>query len=346
MCLCGSLHGAWIAIYVWSSPAGGKDMDRSAFVDAAMNASPLDAVREQAALLKAEMWTASAEKRLSLAAPFAHAAFLAPERIAAVYDAACEGWFGAPIRGAEIKVETVPPIAPDPALWPAYWAVVDDALAGKLDAASITARTADLGAFLNEGYRARAAAAAFAYPHVAAESSGALPSRISLSELAACPAGSLGAQFHDLIVDNKFDLEVLDRDALGLSALPKPLDWLNTRILQAHDLWHIVAGYETTALHEIALSGFQMAQFGHNYSAHFLAVTAAITAHAPAEGWGLVMDVILSAWKHGRETPSLIPVPWEEVWSGTVEEIRTRYAITPFQSPYPANLFEQMQQAA
>jgi ubiquinone biosynthesis protein Coq4 len=155
--------------------------------------------------------------------------------------------------------------------------------------------------------------------------------------------GSLGRQFHDLLVANNFDLEVLDRTALGLAELPKPLDWLNTRILQAHDLWHIIAGYDTTALHEIAISAFQLAQFGHPYSAQFLSVTVGVSAITPVQGFGVLMDVICSAWRHGRETPPLMAIPWEGVWTDGPETIRDRFAVRPYVSPYPANLIEMMQ---
>ena len=31
------------------------------------------------------------------------------------------------------------------------------------------------------------------------------------------------------------------------------------------------------------------------------------------------MDVVFDAWRHGRQTPPLIAIPWAEVWSGPVE---------------------------
>jgi ubiquinone biosynthesis protein Coq4 len=313
--------------------------ERQSFVAAAASGRSLAAIEAAAAALKAQAFSADRGARLSLAADFAHAAFAAPEKIAPIYDAAAAGWIGRPLNAAPIA--TTAPIGPIPAaLWDDFWPLAEDAANGRVDAISITARTAALGGLMPADFVARVAAGAHQFPAVSAAANGPLPSRICLDDLARQPAGSLGAAFHALIVDNKFDLEVLDRDALGLSALPKPLDYLNTRILQAHDLWHIVAGYDTTALHEIALSGFQMAQFGHNYSAMFLAVTATSLALAPPEGFGVVMDVILTAYAHGRETPPLIAIPWEQEWSLSAEAIRARYGVTPYQSPYPANLIE------
>jgi ubiquinone biosynthesis protein Coq4 len=173
--------------------------------------------------------------------------------------------------------------------------------------------------------------------------SGDVPDLIKLSTLAACPKGSLGAEFHNLIVDNKFDLEVLDRSEIGIGKLPTPLDYLNTRMLQAHDLWHITAGYQTTALHEIAISAFQMAQFGHNYSAQFLSITAVIGALGPGKSYRFLMDTITSAWVHGRESPALISIAWEDVWDQPVDQIRRTYGIKAYESPYPADIIERKQ---
>ena len=103
---------------------------------------------------------------------------------------------------------------------------------------------------------------ALRYPGVAEAAAGGIPPRFTLEELAACPRDSLGGSMHAFVVDNGFDLEVLDRDSLGLQELPPPLDYLNVRILQCHDIWHLVAGHATSGLHEVSVSGFQMAQFG------------------------------------------------------------------------------------
>jgi ubiquinone biosynthesis protein Coq4 len=317
---------------------------RAAFEAQAAAGTTTADMSARAAALKMTGAAASAEDRLALAAAFAHAAFAAPHRIAAIYDAAAAGWIGRTLAAPPIAGQGVAGAIPS-ALWTDFWPLAEDAANGRVDAVSITARTAALGSRMSADFVDRVAAGAHDFPGVTDAAHGPWPARINLEDLARQPAGSLGAAFHALIVDNKFDLEVLDRDALGLSALPKPLDYLNTRILQAHDLWHIVAGYDTTALHEIALSGFQMAQFGHNYSAMFLAVTSTSLALAPAEGFGVVMDVILTAYAHGRETPAMIAIPWEEVWGLSADAIRARYGVTPYQSPYPANLFEMMRAA-
>jgi ubiquinone biosynthesis protein Coq4 len=164
--------------------------------------------------------------------------------------------------------------------------------------------------------------------------------------LARCPKDSLGGEFHALIVDNGFDLEVLDRDALALDKLPAPLAYLNARILQCHDLWHIVAGYRTTALHEVAISAFQLAQFGHHYSSMFLGMVLTRVAFERPEGGPLMLQTILTAWVHGRRTPPLLGVDWPAMWDQPLEKVRARLGVTPYVSPFPADLFEQIEVAA
>ncbi|WP_439621322.1 Coq4 family protein [Hyphomonas sp.] len=93
-------------------------------------------------------------------------------------------------------------------------------------------------------------------------------------------------------------------------------------LLQAHDLWHITAGYETIALREIANSAFQMAQFGHNYSASFLSITAVLGAAAPGQAYRVLMDTITSAWTIGRQSPTLMLISWENVWHQPVQTSR------------------------
>lgn len=281
--------------------------------------------------------------RLAIAATLAHVAFLEQDRIAETYDALAAGWTGKPVDAAPIP-PFARPAEPSPAgMWDAYWEVVEDGKAGKLDALSITARTAELGKFMTQQTLDRIAEYASRFEGVDEAAAGPMPELITLETLAACPKGSLGRQFHDLIVDNKFDLEVLDRDAIGLSDLPQPLAYLNTRMLQAHDLWHITGGYETTALHEIAISAFQMAQFGHNYSAQFLSITAVLGADAPGPAYAVLMDTITSAWVHGRQSPALILIPWEDVWHQPVDTIRDRYGLTEYDSPHPPALIERGQ---
>ncbi len=287
---------------------------------------------------------------IALAAAFAHCAFAAPERIALCWDAAARGWFDTPDEGAPIALVPAPAASPPATLWADFWALVDaatDPVGGGIGALGVTERTAALGAHLSSDFAPRAAAACLGYPGIADAAAHGLPGRFTLAALAACPPGSLGHDFHRQIIDNGFDLEVLDRDALGLAALPSPLGYVNARILQLHDLLHLTGDYHLTSLHEIAISGFQMGQFGHGYSAMFLAFVVTTAAASPAPGGlELMLDVILRGWRHGRRSPPLLGAHWEAVWDLPVAAVRERLGVARYDAPYPPDLLESLARAA
>jgi ubiquinone biosynthesis protein Coq4 len=281
----------------------------------------------------------------ALAALWLHAAAAAPERVVGIYDAAAEGWLGAPVAGPAVRMPQAEPAPIPPVFWDGLWGLLEEA-EQNLGAVNVTTRTAALAGLISPNIQARVAATAMAYPGVPAAVAQGMPRRFTVAELAARPAGSLAREFHDLIVDNGFDLEVLDRDALGLEKLPPTLAYLNARILQCHDLWHLVGGYSQTALHEVAISGFQLGQLGHHYSSVFLGMVLARVAFERPEGGPLMLDTILSGWAHGRRTPPLVGVDWPAVWDRPLAEVRAKLGVAAYDSPYPADLFEQLSRAA
>ncbi|MFT7141609.1 MAG: ubiquinone biosynthesis protein Coq4, partial [Sulfitobacter sp.] len=300
----------------------------------------LNEVEALAAEAKAGGFMVGAELRVRVAALLAHVGFLAPDRVGEVFDTFAGRWLEDTIDAAPIASLDLPPEPIPDGFLDAYWSIVEDGVAGSLNAASITERTAGLGKLQNESFQDRLALSSLQYPGVREVAERSTPPGFRLAVLRACPADSIGRQYHDIIVDNGFDLEVLDGASLGLSKLPSPLDFLNARNLQTHDLWHLAAGYETTILHEFAIAAFQLAQFGHNYSSSLMAVMTGVAALSPAVGFPILMDSVLAAWAHGRQTPPMIGIDWESRWNLSVDEIRQSCEIKPYQSPHPANLIE------
>ena len=317
--------------------------DRAGFEALAQAGAEDDAARALGRRLKAQPQAADLQ---ALSALWIHGAAAAPERIPGLYDAVAEGYLGEPVGVRPVPTDAAArPERIAEAFWPALWALLDEPRSG-VEAVSLTTRTAALAGLVSPGLPPRIGRAALCYPDTPKAVAQGYPRRFTLEALARCPPGSLGATFHALIVDNGFDLEVLDREAIGVDKLPPPLDYLNARILQCHDLWHIVAGYETTALHEVAISAFQLAQFGHHYSAMFLGMVLTRVAFERPEGGALMLPVILTAWTHGRRTPPLLPVDWEAIWDRPLADVRAQLGIAPYASPFPADLFEQLSAAA
>ncbi len=301
--------------------------------------------RPQSAALRADSAAARAGDRAAaerLCAALLHAAVVAPETARGIYATFRAGWLGAaettPIAEAE-------PAPLSPAFWQTFWALFEGDTPA--DALAITGRVVALAAQADPSLLSRAEDAARAHPKAADAAHRAMPPRLTLGELARLPVGSLGHDFWRLIVDNKFDLEVLDREALSLAMLPPALRYLNIRILQMHDIWHLAGGFHTTALHEVAISAFQHAQFGHGYSAVFLAVAAYGAAlGGGAEGAAVVLQTIAEASRYGEECPSFMAIPWESEWHRPLAAIRAQYSFAPFAGSYPADLVERLRPAA
>lgn len=281
------------------------------------------------------------EAQLAVCGALVWAAFAAPAAIAAIYGYQSSVYLGTeladlPIVGDEAKL-------PD-TFWQAFETLLIGPEAG-YDASSITAAVASLGSAVAPDFRELVEAAANEHSGAGQAAEKAIPPLLELSDLAHAPVGSLGNSLYRMLVDNGYDAEVLDRESIGLANLPPALRYLNTRILQMHDVWHLVAGYQTTSLHEIAISSFQLAQFGHNYSAMFLATVSVMSQNNSADAFNLMMQIIAESWRHGCQSPPLMAIPFEAEWHSSIEDIRDRYEIPVFQGSFPPDLFEQLRAA-
>ena len=277
--------------------------------------------------------------RLDIAASLAWAAYACPDATYEVYDVLASAWLG---RGPTSDIPSDKASAPlEESFWEAYWAVIDGAEEG-YDATTITVAVASLGGAVHEDFAVLAETLACRHPGADQAQQKQVPGLTDIEGLAQCPTGSLGRELYDLLTANGYDPEVLDRNEIMLNALPPALRYLNTRILQMHDVWHLVAGYETTGSQEIAISSFQLAQFPHNYSSMFLAAVSMISHIQAPQGFNILMQIICEAWQHGRQTPVMMAIEWEEEWNTPMEEVREKYGISTLRTVFPADLMETM----
>ncbi|HET6972006.1 MAG TPA: Coq4 family protein [Phenylobacterium sp.] len=267
-----------------------------------------------------------------------NAAISGPERLAQVYDDAATGWRGEPVVAPMVRPARSAPEAVDPAFWDAFWQLAETPVEGQ-DPATFTGRVAWMAGLLSPGLPARVAACALAFPGVRDAAARGDTTPFRLERLAAAPPGSLGQAFHAAIEAQGGALELLDREALGLASLPPPLDYANTRVLQCHELWRIAAGYQPTELHRLALTAFQMGQFGHHYSSLVLSVALSVVALERSDDAPMILDTIFAGWAHGRQSPPLLGVDWEPLWDRPLEAVRAQLGLHPFASRWPADAF-------
>jgi ubiquinone biosynthesis protein Coq4 len=156
--------------------------------------------------------------------------------------------------------------------------------------------------------------------------------RLTTADLERHATDSLAKDLLTMLNANGYDIEVIDADTVVLPGDYPAQNRTNRRILQLHDIWHLIGGYGFTPAGEVAISGFQMAQFGQNYSTRFLATVATTAAiHSPMLT-DMLLTVMFDGWRHGRATRELIAVPWHQRIADPISRIRTDLGIRPLDS--------------
>jgi len=86
---------------------------------------------------------------------------------------------------------------------------------------------------------------------------------LSNNFLDTAPDNSVGAEYKRFIKKNKFSAENLAE--ISRSATPEiddsePIRWIQRRDRDIHDIWHVLAGYDSSAFGEVCVSAFTYGQ--------------------------------------------------------------------------------------
>jgi ubiquinone biosynthesis protein Coq4 len=289
---------------------------------------------------------------LAAAVLMAHAAFVQPERQIAIFDAIAHAWLdldsadrAAYLRGQLAWLEAPASASPDDwktprAVWDAFWAVVDaepaapNEGAAKDQALDFTSRVVLIGIHYDAELLMRCERAVFLHEDVR-KLLGQPEVRMTTNDLRNWPKDSLGTNLLEMLTAKGYDLEVINADDVLLPAAFAAQNRTNRRILQLHDVWHLFAGYGFTAQGEVAISGFQLAQFGQNYSTRFLAATTVMLYLRRSIDIDQYIALISEGWRHGRRAPALMSVEWHKLLGRSIADLRAEMNVTPFVSRTP-----------
>jgi len=289
---------------------------------------------------------------LAAAVLMAHAAFAQPERQIAVFDAIADAWLevdepgqrAASLRRQLPWFRDTPAPSSDwktpQAVWDAFWGVVDaDPAAAPGDAPKdqaldFTGRVVAIGRHYDAELLMRCERAHFLHEDVR-KLLGQPEVRMTTDDLRNWPKDSLGSNLLDMLTAKGYDLEVINPDDVMLPPVFAAQNRTNRRILQLHDVWHLFAGFGFTAQGEVAISGFQLAQFGQNYSTRFLATTTAMMGLRPLVDIDQFIALIAEGWRHGRRAPPLMSVEWHKLLGRSIADLRAEMHVAPFKSRTP-----------
>ncbi len=288
---------------------------------------------------------------LAAAVLMAHAAFVQPERQIGIFDAIARAWLDLEQdsdRIASLRQQLAWLNAPAAveewqtprAVWDAFWSVVDaepaapTSAAAKDNALDFTGRVVLIGVHYDAELLMRCERAH--YLHEDVKKLLAQPEvRMTTDDLRHWPKDSLGTNLLDMLTSKGYDLEVINPDDVMLPPAFAAQNRTNRRILQLHDVWHLVGGFGFTAQGEVAISGFQLAQFGQNYSTRFLAATTTMMCLRPVVDIDQFISLISEGWRHGRRAPPLMSVEWHKLLGRSIADLRAEMRVAPFRSRTP-----------
>lgn len=152
--------------------------------------------------------------------------------------------------------------------------------------------------------------------------------RIDVAALRMLARGTLGRELAEHLLANGLD-------PAALPDLPSTSDgsFLRGHLYETHDVWHVVAGFDTDWQSEIGLQAFYLAQIPGQLSAALLAVGALRLAAYDMESREGVMDSIVRGWTLGKKARPLFGVRWDELWSTPLAVVRAELGLVPDEAP-------------
>jgi ubiquinone biosynthesis protein COQ4 len=150
------------------------------------------------------------------------------------------------------------------------------------------------------------------------------PAKYDLDELAKLPMNTLGYNYSVHMKKNNLDPEYY-HDTKPLH----PMHYLRLRIRKTHDIWHLLAGYDTSLNGEMGLQGVYFAEFTNGQSAMILA--GGVFKALFAFDYKQLEDYIfyfVEGYNKGKKCLPLLPVKWEEYWEEDLAGIRKRLLLT------------------
>ena len=161
---------------------------------------------------------------------------------------------------------------------------------------------------------------------------------IDLDDLEGCAPGTLGAEYRNFIVDNGLAGNLarnyhdynaqLTADGT-LDRLPDELSYAIVRGFQTHDFNHVMTGFSSKPLGELAQCAFHSAQSHSPYNAFRIAATTAHTSFVNPAGAVPAMDAFTVGWTLGRTCKNLSFWRWEDELDTPLADLRARAGIDP-----------------
>jgi ubiquinone biosynthesis protein COQ4 len=140
---------------------------------------------------------------------------------------------------------------------------------------------------------------------------------VDLNALGRLPQGTLGRVFAEHMVRRG-----LDPAALPVLEGESEDEYVLAHLYESHDVWHVVAGFDTDVKGELGLQAFNLAQFPGYVGLLILSAGLLNTLIFAKEQASDRMEEIARGWWLGRRVKSFLGVPWADWWDRPLVEVR------------------------
>ncbi|MCU0568411.1 MAG: Coq4 family protein [Oculatellaceae cyanobacterium Prado106] len=142
-----------------------------------------------------------------------------------------------------------------------------------------------------------------------------------LEALLCYPSNSLGHIYASTMLQNGF------KPFFYWHPIESDNRYIEMRLDQTHDIWHIITGFGTSPVDEIGLQTVYLAQGRHPLAAMLVANGLVGDTLLNPEELPQMLTAIARGWNMGINAKSLLAQKWEEGWEKSLEEWRSDLGI-------------------
>jgi ubiquinone biosynthesis protein COQ4 len=149
-----------------------------------------------------------------------------------------------------------------------------------------------------------------------------------LDRLLECPKDSLGYLYAVQMKKRGFRAEELYEEM----SIQSDASYIEARLSQTHDIWHIVTGFGVTGEDEIGLQAFHLPQFPYPLAIALLSSSLMSTLLFAPEELPALLESIYQGWTMGKLAKPLFAQKWEEGWDKPLAQWQAELNIYPLAS--------------
>jgi ubiquinone biosynthesis protein Coq4 len=151
-----------------------------------------------------------------------------------------------------------------------------------------------------------------------------IPGAHDLNALLALPSDSLGYIYAKAMTEKGFDPNLHAGMTAGSDG-----EYIELRLSQTHDIWHIITGFDVSLSDEIGLQAFHLAQFPYPLGTMLVANTLISATLTAPETLPELLEAIAVGFRMGKIAKPLFGGKWEEGWEKPLSQWQRELNIEP-----------------